>query len=130
MAKIKSKVAQPQPQSTEQDTVQHALQSEQQALQPPVPSEKSAVQKRIEPRYPNWPTSKPGPQSTSPLAGMSSINPFRPEQVAEVAHNQETERPSVDSSQCSVSDAPIHDSTSFDPPKNAQDALGKRKQRL
>src|SRR3954447_26790040 len=128
MAKIKSKVAQPQPQPqrTEQDTVQHVSQSEQQVLQQTVPSEKSVVQKRIEPRYPSWPTSKPGPQSTSPLAGMSSINPFRPEQVAEIAYNQETGQPSVDSSQRSVSDA----LTSFDPPKNAQDVLGKRKKRL
>jgi hypothetical protein len=130
MAKIKSKVAQPQPQSTEQDSVQHVSQSEQQALQQIVPSEKSAVQKRIEPRYPSWPTSRPGPQSTSPLAGMSSVNPLRPEQVAEIAYNQEKGQPSVDSSQHSVADASIHGSTSSDSPKNAQDALGKRKQRL
>jgi hypothetical protein len=61
---------------------------------------------------------------------MSSVNPFRPEQVAEIAYNQEMGPPSVDSSQRSVSDESIHGSTSFDPPRNAQDALGKRKQRL
>lgn len=81
---------------------------------------------RIVPRYPSWPTSKPGPQSTLPVAGMRSINPFRPEQVAEIAYHQETGEPSVDSPQ----DASIHGSTSFDQPSNAHDLLGKRKQRL
>jgi len=138
MAKIKSEVSQTQPQSLQnavrseqakQDTVQNAMQSEQQELQQTAPSENKVV-RRIEPRYPSWPTSKPGPQSTSPLAGMRPINVFRPEQVAEIGYNQETGEPSVDSAQRSMPDASIHGPTNFDHPKNAHEALGKRKQRL
>src|ERR1700680_1731324 len=33
--------------------------------------------------FPEWPTSKRGPQSTPPPPGMISINPLRPEQLAE-----------------------------------------------
>jgi hypothetical protein len=124
MAKIKSEVSQTQPQS-----VQSAARSEQQELQLTAPSENKVVH-RIETRYPSWPTSKPGPLSTSPLAGMRPINVFRPEQVAEIGYNQETGEPSVNSTQRSMPDASIHGPTSSDHPKNAHDALGKRKQRL
>lgn len=129
MAKIKFKVPQVLPRSSKQDIVQNTSQNKQQELQQNVPSEKKVVQ-RIEPRYPSWPTSKPGPLSTSSLAGMRSVNPFRPEQVAEIGYNQETGQPSVNRPQDSVPDASIHDLTSFDQPKNAQDTLGKRKHRL
>jgi hypothetical protein len=41
-------------------------------------------------RWPEWPTSKPGPRSTPPPAGMKPINAIRREQVTPVAYNQET----------------------------------------
>ncbi len=131
MAKIKSKVSQVQPRSSERQTIgQNTSQSERQTVQSTVPIEKKVV-RRIKPCYPSWPTSEPGPLSTSPLVGTYSINPFRPEQMAEIAYNQEMGQPSVDdSSQHSVLDASVHGPTSFDQPKNAQDMLGKRKQRL
>jgi hypothetical protein len=127
MAKTKSKVSKIQPQSREQGIVQSTSQSQQQVSQQVVPSEEKVVQ-RIERHYPSWPTSKPGPRSTSPLAGMRSVNPFRPEQMAEIGYNQEIGQPSVDSPQRSVPDASVHGH--FDQPKNAQDTLGKRKHRL
>lgn len=129
MAKTKSKVSRVQPQSSGQDIVQNTSQSERQTLQPTAPSEKKVVQ-RIEPRYQSWPTSKPGPLSTAPLAGTRSINTFRPEQMAEIAYNQETGQPSVDSPQHAGLDASVHGLTNLDQPKNAQDTLGKRKKRL
>ena len=125
MAKIKSKVSQIQPQSSRQEIVQNISQSQQHV----VPNEKQVVH-RIKPHYPSWPTSKPGPQSTPPLVGMRSVNPFRPEQIAEIDSNRETDQPSVDSPLYSAPDASIHGSTSFDQSKNAQDTLGKRKRRL
>jgi hypothetical protein len=142
MDKLMSKVSQVQrqdrkqdtlphvPQSSElQDMLKHTSQSNPQELPKKAASEISVVG-RIVPRYPSWPTSKPGPQSTLPVAGMHSINLFRPEQVAEIAYHQETGEPSVDSPQRSMPDASIHGSTSFDQPSNAHDLLGKRKQRL
>jgi hypothetical protein len=129
MAKIKSEVSQAQPRSAKWDTVQHASGSEQQALQQTAPGENRVVQ-GIEPDYPSWPTSKPGPQSTLPRTGTRSINAFRPEQVVEIGYDRETGESSVDSPQRSVPDVPIHGPTSFDQPRNAQDALGKRKERL
>ncbi len=129
MAKIKSKVFHIQPQSSEQDIVQNISQPQQQGLQQVVPSEKQVVQ-RIKPRYPSWPTSRPGARSTSPLAGMRSVNPFRPEQTTEISYDQKADLSSIDGPLHSVSDASIHDSTSLDQSKNAQDTFGKRKHRL
>jgi hypothetical protein len=143
MAKLKSKISQAQRQNTKQDTLPNVLQSSEsqdtlthtlqcnpQEFSKTAASEMSVVG-RIAPRYPSWPTSKPGPQSTLPVVGMHSINPFRPEQVAEMAYHQETSEPLVNSSQRSVPDASIHSSpTSFDQPRNAHEILGKRKQRL
>jgi hypothetical protein len=122
MAKIKSKVFHIQPQSSEQDIVQNISQPQQQGLQ--------QVVQRIKPRYPSWPTSRPGARSTSPLAGMRSVNPFRPEQTTEISYDQKADLPSIDGPLHSVSDASIHDSTSLDQSKNAQDTFGKRKHRL
>jgi hypothetical protein len=129
MAKIKSKVSQIQPQSSRQEIVQNISQSQQQVLQQDVPSEKQVVH-RVKPRYPSWPTSKPGPQSTPPPVGMRSINPFRPEQITEIDFSREIDQPSADSLLHSAPDASIHGSTSSDQSKNAQDTLGKRKHRL
>ena len=116
MAKIKSKVSQ----SSEPDITQNAPQSGQQAFQ----NEKQVVQ-RIKPRYPNWPTSKPGSPSTLPPAGAHPVNAFRPEQVAQIGSNQQVGLSLVDSSQRSVQSP-----TSLDEPKHALDTLGKRKHRL
>jgi len=134
MAKIKPEVSQAQPQSGEQDAVENASPSQQQALQQTAPSENRVIQK-IKPRYPSWPTSKPGSQSTPPVPGTHSVNAFRSEQVAEIGYNQETGEPSIDSPLHSMPDASIHGPTSIDQPnidqpRNAQDALGKRKERL
>lgn len=142
MAKLKSKVSQMQQQNIKQDTLpnvpqggkpqdmlKNTSQSSPQELPKTAVSEISIVG-RIEPRYPSWPTSKPGPQSTLPAAGMHSINPFRPEQVAEIACHQETGETSVGCPQRSAPDASIHRSASCDQPRNAHDMLGKRKQRL
>lgn len=41
------------------------------------------------PHWPQWPTSKPGPQVTEPPLGQKR-NPHRTEQVNEVAYDQET----------------------------------------
>ena len=80
----------------------------------------------MKPRYPSWPSSKPGPQSTLPPMGMHPVNVFRPEQVAEIAYNEQT----GDSLERSLSDATAHGSIRIDQPRNAQEALGKRKERL
>jgi hypothetical protein len=129
MAKIKPEVFQTQLQSEEQNTRENASSGQRQVLQQIVPSENRTIQK-TESCYPSWPTSKPGPQSTQPTPGTRSINSFRPEQAAEIGYNQETAEPSIDSSQYSTSDASIHDLANIDQPRNAQEILGKRKERL
>jgi hypothetical protein len=130
MAKTKSTMSHVHSQSSrEQDIAQSTSQSEskQQVLQ----SAKQVAIQRIEPRYPSWPTSKPGPLSTSPLAGTRSINPFRPEQVTQVGHNPQTGQSSVDSPQYAVpEDTLTYAPASFEQSRTAQDELGKRKQRL
>jgi hypothetical protein len=88
-----------------------------------------AVWTGLQPSWPSWPTSKPGPRSTPPALGMRSINRLRPEQFREVAYNQETGEPATQSPFRSLPDERTTGPTSFDQP-TAQDVLGKRKQRL
>jgi hypothetical protein len=57
---------------------------------------------------------------------MRSINRFRPEQCEEVGYNQQTGEPAT---QSSLPDKHTTSPASFDQP-TAQEALGKRKQRL
>jgi hypothetical protein len=58
--------------------------------------------------------------------GMHPVNLFRPEQVVEVAYSEQT----GDSLEHSLSDTTAHGSIRIDQPRNAQEALGKRKERL
>ncbi len=83
----------------------------------------------VQPSWPSWPTSKPGPRSTPPAPGMYSINRFRPEQFEEVGYNQQTGEPATQSPFRSLPDARTTGPTSFDQP-TAQDVVGKRKRRL
>ncbi len=129
MTKIRPGASQVQLQSAEQGTVENASRSQHQALEQTASSENRLIP-GLEPRYPRWPASKPGPRSAPPVPGMHPVNAFRPEQVAEIDYNQETGKPSVDSSQRSVPDASIHGLTSFNESSSSQNALGKRKERL
>lgn len=86
--------------------------------------EKQAVEPGVRIHFPSWPTSRPGPRVKLPPPGMKPVNHVRPEQVVEIGYNQETGEPGVDSPLRSVPDDEV------DQPTTAQDALGKRKQRL
>ncbi len=88
------------------------------------PQEQASTVASIVPAWPAWPTSKPGPRSTSPLPGMHSFNSFRPEQVSESGYNQETGEPG---SHSLLPDEAMKDQASFDQKPNA---LDKRKKRL
>ena len=111
-----------QQQSTEQDTLR--------ALQEGTPNANKAVQQSIQPRFPNWPTSIPGPQVTPPPPGMKPVNAIRREQLAEIGYNQETGEPGTDHPLRSMPDESMKDRTSFDQQETAQEALKRRKQRL
>jgi hypothetical protein len=76
------------------------------------------LQESMQPHYPTWPTSKPGPHSTLPPPGMRSMSAIRPEQVKELGYDQEAGEPGAQSP------------TSFDPQETAQESLKKRKERL
>ncbi len=93
----------------------------QQELQTGVSAEKKAVQPRIQPSYPQWPHSTPGPWATPPPAGMRPINAIRREQVTEIGYNQEAGP--VEVVEVVLPAAP-------EKPATAQKALGRRKQRL
>jgi hypothetical protein len=84
-----------------------------------------AVQEGVKPQYPSWPTSKPGPHSTLPPAGMRSMNAMRSEQVKELIYEQETGEPGIQSPQGSVPDTSLEDQQ-----ETAQESLKKRKERL
>lgn len=109
------------------DVPQH---NEQNTLQTEAANGTTAISQGIQPTYPTWPTSKPGPLTTSPLPGMKPINAIRREQVAEIGYNQETGEPGTQSPFRSMPDASITGSTSFDQEETAQEALKRRKHRL
>jgi hypothetical protein len=66
-------------------------QDEQRALQEGALDATKAVQPSIIPRYPSWPTSKPGPQSTPPPQGERPINALRSEQMMVINYSQQTD---------------------------------------
>ena len=73
---------------------QGVTQDSERALQEGAPNK--AIQVSIQPRYPAWPTSKPGPRATPPRPGERPINAQRSEQVVEVGYNEEAGVPSTE----------------------------------
>ncbi len=59
------------------------------ALQPKEGETGQAVESFVV-RWPEWPTSKPGPRTTPPPAGMKAISRIRREQVTPYIYDQET----------------------------------------
>jgi hypothetical protein len=47
------------------------------------PDRDKVTQQRTKPRYPDWPTSVPGPLATQPPPGQHPINALRSEQIVE-----------------------------------------------
>lgn len=87
---------------TQQESVK---QDTQRALQEGVPD--TTLQTDMQPRYPAWPTSMPGPMRTPPPPGTKPINAIRREQVAEVGYNQETGEPSTQVPERTLPQGPI-----------------------
>jgi hypothetical protein len=56
----------------------------QRAIQESASSSRAVTRHRMQPRYPNWPTSKPGPLAKQPPLGQRPINLLRREQMVEV----------------------------------------------
>src|SRR5450631_253033 len=105
---------------------QSAAQEDLRTLQESTADTNKTVQESLRPHYPNWPTSKPGPHSTLPPAGMRSINAMRSEQVKELGYNQETGEPGVQSPLRSLPDSSMEGQTGFDQLETAQESLKKR----
>ena len=117
--------------SEDQDALrQGEAQDNLRTLQEGLPDANKAVQERMKPDFPEWPTSKRGPMSTPPPPGMRPINGMRSEQVAEVGYNQETGEPGIQSPMRSQPDETLTGHTSFDQAETAQETLRKRKERL
>lgn len=89
-------------------------QDETRALQEGTPNTNKAVQQSMQPHYPKWPTSKPGPQSTPPPPGMRPIDALRSEQMVEVGYNQETGTPGTLDPARTLPDAALHNDVSPD----------------
>ena len=106
-----------------------STQQEQSGVEQSTKSNEPVVWAGVQPSWPTWPTSKPGPRSTPPIPGSRPINTFRPEQFEEVGYNQQTGEPATQSPLRSLPDERTTGPTSFDQP-TAQDTVGKRIQRL
>ena len=110
---------------------QSAKQEAQTTLQHVPTPESTEVGPASKTQYPNWPSSKRGPRVTPPPPGMLPTHIFRPEQMTEIAYNQETGEPVDESPERTLPDEAKTGSVSFDlKPKTGQETLGKRKQRL
>lgn len=104
-------------------------QDELRALQEGAPNTNKAVQQSMEPRYPVWPISRPGPLATPPPPGQRPINAIRSEQVVEVGYNQATGEPSTQDPSRSLPDA-SKGAVGFDQQELVQEAHKKGKERL
>lgn len=111
-----------------QNSTPDAKQDQDRTLQESGPEQQQAIQAL--PKFPNWPTSIPGPRVTPPPPGMRAANAMRSEQVAEVGYNQESGEPGSQSPLRSLPDESMKGRTSFDQQETAQDVLKKRKERL
>ena len=80
----------------------------------------------LQPSWPSWPTSKPGPRSTPPIPGMRPMNAFRSEQFKEMGYNQQTGEPATQSAH---PDESTNSQASLDQPL-VQNTPGRGKQRL
>jgi hypothetical protein len=72
-----------------------SAQQEQTAVEQSTTGSKEVVWPGGQPCWPSWPTSKPGPRSTPPIAGTRPINTFRPEQFKEIDYNQQKGEPAA-----------------------------------
>ena len=57
---------------------------DQRAIQGGISSSGAVTRYRMQPRYPNWPTSRPGPLAKQPPPDQRPINLLRREQMVEV----------------------------------------------
>jgi hypothetical protein len=106
-------------------------QDEQRAVQEGTPDVTREVQHGMKPRYPSWPTSKPGPYVTPPPPGMKPITAVRAEQVVEVGYNQVTGVPSTqDPRRYNPDETKVGKDTGYDQLETAQDVSRKGKDRL
>ncbi|WP_149404719.1 hypothetical protein [Dictyobacter arantiisoli] len=82
--------------------------SDAQTAQPP--------SKEMQPDFPVWPTSLPGPMRKQPPTKMRSINSVRSEQLTEIGYNQETGEPAEADPHRYQPEHALKDRTSFDQP--------------
>jgi len=65
-------------------SAQRVQPSGQRAIQESISSSEAVTRHQMQPHYPNWPTSKPGPLAKQPPLGQRPINLLRREQMVEV----------------------------------------------
>jgi hypothetical protein len=118
--KTKFKATQATQQVTAQPVVQESARVETPTFSPVPTTDNQAIQTYIQPHYPVWPSSKPGPQVKQPPVGMKPFNAPRREQVTEIIHQQNTYASVEDSS-----DETVHDES-----MTAQDASRTHKKRI
>lgn len=104
-------------------------QDEQRAMQEGTPNVTREVQQGMKPIYPQWPTSRRGPTSTTPPPGQHPINAIRAEQVVEVGYNQVTGEPSIQNPSRAFPDE-AKGPAGTDQQETAQDIMRRGKERL
>lgn len=82
----------------------------------------------IQPRYPQWPTSRPGPRKTPPPPGTRPINSYRSEQVTPIESSQETDMMSAEYRSQTSTD--LTGSAAPEQKETAQEELKRRKHRI
>lgn len=100
---------------------QGMLQDELRSLQEGTPNTNQAVRESMAPRYPNWPTSRPGPLASQPGVGQRPINALRREQMVETGYNQEAGTPREQDPERYWPDEDLKGRTGFDQLSTAQE---------
>jgi len=105
-------------------------QDEQRTLQEGIPDATRQVQQGgVQPIYPHWPTSRPGPRVTPPPPGERPINAIRAEQMVEVGYNQVTGEPATQDPIRAFPDE-AKGPAGTDQQETAQDVMRRGKERL
>ncbi len=87
-----------------QDRPQESTQEDRSVASSPRPT--AAVESSLGFKFPQWPTSKPGPRVAPIPVGMVPMNRFRPEQVRELDHDQSADSV-TDSSSSQTTERPV-----------------------
>jgi fasciclin domain-containing protein len=93
------------------------------------PESREMLEHHLQPGFPRWPASRPGPLASLPAPGNTPINKLRSEQMAEVNDHQETGMAGTNTPLRSWPDDSQRERVGFDQLVTGQEKMAQRYQR-